>query len=776
MPDPWRSKPRRSFGLGAALVLFCLAVTTAATAETFEAPIGGHAIPLPEGLVACGTSEHGWEVGTDRRTVKPPAAESAVGTDSLLDLAPSEAQCSSSTRQLTLVATAPWPTLDQQSLVFYPDDGRLEMRGSRLRGVHLRWTRGGVSREDVCESGLSPGPPERCTWNIGGELASATGPDLLEWAPAGSRSGVEIVFDADGKPVPSDRFRLGPPRLTTFSVLLPPEAVIDALGETTAIPIRHAEAVAAVDCAPALCAIEGTNLVVGSLPAGTTSLTVRMRLAPHFALRRGDAVESSPGFKIPVLRCPVSIVSGPPLRDIDNQKIVVQVGGRCATEVQHLKFQLSGYQAERVGGVENPSESFVVLRLPQIDADEVTLMATRDDGDAFVVAQVRTRTRAVPAVRVGLELAGGIPVDFVPTNVDAVAVASSPNWDGRLAIVPVDGLYTVHGGPGRTFVRAVSEAIGFVSLRVALRAPNLPTPLADTDLAVVAETSQRAVHEASVPAPLDESAAGGALVDLLCDLGDGRPVLVPPGVLTHVPFDRKDSCRLVLHAERLDPALGTQKLVLDVDVTRVDGSPRSEARISRTLTLAPGKRPRTLWLRGAENRFDRYSIRLSHAADERHYVNTRDSEIGLPAEQWTVITGRGSLRIYATSAIPTGLYRVSDHAHSGLLTLNFGVLARLTWLDSLGREGLLAAEGGVMAVGLANDVTTTGRSLTQVATVVGLGFSVPIANRALATETAINLHAWYEWEPSRAWGGTPGSPSAFVFGPSISIGNIGADL
>lgn len=119
---------------------------------------------------------------------------------------------------------------------------------------------------------------------------------------------------------------------------------------------------------------------------------------------------------------------------------------------------------------------------------------------------------------------------------------------------------------------------------------------------------------------------------------------------------------------------------------------------------------------------------------------------------------------------------MSDRDHSGLLTLNFGVLARFTWLDALGREGILAAEGGVMAVGLANDVTSSGRSLTQVATVLGLGFSVPIANRALATETAINLHAWYEWEPSRALGGASGSPSAFVFGPSISVGNVGADL
>jgi hypothetical protein len=141
-----------------------------------------------------------------------------------------------------------------------------------------------------------------------------------------------------------------------------------------------------------------------------------------------------------------------------------------------------------------------------------------------------------------------------------------------------------------------------------------------------------------------------------------------------------------------------------------------------------------------------------------------------------VITGRGRARIYATSAIPTGLYRVSDRDHSGILTLNFGVLARATWLDSLGREGILCAEAGALTVGLANDTSATGKSLTQIATVAGLGLSVPIANRALAAETSVNLHAWIELEPSRAFGSGSGNAWAFVFGPSITVGNLGADL
>jgi hypothetical protein len=88
-----------------------------------------------------------------------------------------------------------------------------------------------------------------------------------------------------------------------------------------------------------------------------------------------------------------------------------------------------------------------------------------------------------------------------------------------------------------------------------------------------------------------------------------------------------------------------------------------------------------------------------------------------------------------------------------------GVLMRATWLDSEGHEGFLGLEGGVMTEGLPADTSGAGHPLTAVATVTGLGLSVPIANRSLATETSINLHAWFEYEVSRGVTGQAGSPS-----------------
>jgi hypothetical protein len=101
---------------------------------------------------------------------------------------------------------------------------------------------------------------------------------------------------------------------------------------------------------------------------------------------------------------------------------------------------------------------------------------------------------------------------------------------------------------------------------------------------------------------------------------------------------------------------------------------------------------------------------------------------------------------------------------------------RGTWLDSRGHEGFVALEAGMMLVGLPNSVANNQTSLTQVSVVTGLALSVPIANRSLATETSINLHAWFEYEVSRDIAGQAGSPFGFVFGPSLSIGNVGTNL
>jgi hypothetical protein len=713
------------------LVLAIVAIGPAvASAETLAVSASAE---LPQGRVVCGAPPDGWTVDASHRVIRSKAAP---GTHAELHVAMTQAGCAQA-QTITVEAVAPWPVIEH--VVWQPDEGQLEIRGHHLVGLQVRADKLiGTCDDEPCHVGVH-------------ELPAALG-----WLPAGaSGASDEVLFDGDGHAV-------APPTLavdrTEVAMLIRPGVAIDAVSPGESIPLRHADRIATVDCAPASCVVDGDALLVSSIPDGATTLAVRVRLASHVVLRHGDASESSPVIRIPIVRCPLALVSGPPVRGLDTQTVILKVGGKCAAQLSRMSFQIQGIAAERVRDYPGSDAAYVALRIGRTETEALAISAVWDQGTE-TIAQVRVATRAAPALHITLEL-GGHGIDFIPTNALATAHVMATDWDGTLALTPVEGIYDVHGDR----IRGVPASGGLVALRVALR-EHLPAPIGELQIGTVRDSVDRPIREASSYAPL---LGDKPLVELVCDEGDG-PVSLTPGGTAHVPFDHHDSCRMVLHRERLDPSLGAQRLLMEVDVTRVDGSPRAEARIAKRMKLTHDETPRTLWLRGAESRFDRYTVRLSQEDDA-----DRDDE--LPSAQWTVVTGRGRARVYATSAIPTGLYRVADHDHSGILTLNFGVLARATWLDSLGREGILCLEAGALTVGLANDTSASGKSLTQIATVGGLGLSVPIANRALAAETSVNLHAWVEFEPSRAFGSGTGNAWAFVFGPSITVGNLGADL
>jgi len=344
-------------------------------------------------------------------------------------------------------------------------------------------------------------------------------------------------------------------------------------------------------------------------------------------------------------------------------------------------------------------------------------------------------------------------------------------------------VYSVVSDAGTTTIRAEDSAEGFVSLRLAYRVTSLPGELATADLVVVTEHIQRAVREAAMPAPIGAGvyAPGGEpLVELVCGDGHGASHRVAPSELYRLPFAARDSCRVIIHRERLSPADGSQEITLDVDVTRPDNTPRPDAKISEHMVLRPGAEVRIIPIKGGLNEFDRIEVRVSHVVDESRYVvrTTAPAKPGLLAAQWSAIVDGGRLRLYATATIPAGLYRVNRP--SGQLTLNFGVLSRLTTLDRHGKEGLFGLEIGVMGLGLAPQQSNVEFPVT-LAVVSGLGFRVPLGQGA-----AIGVQAWLAYEfrdgPIRLKGadGTTTDqsvgPWSFIFGPSISFGNVGLNL
>jgi hypothetical protein len=745
-----------------------LLVCAGASAQILQAPVGGAPVPVGTGLVACGAGG-GWLLEAGGSQLRPPSAETAVGARTVVRVAQSWAGCSQTQRQLTLIVTGRWPVLEPASVSLFVDEARVEARGKGLKGAQIRWLGAGRSGLDACPEPKTEGAQQSCAWVVGRDLSADPAADSLRLLPSfavvadGAR-----LFDAQGQLLPSEGAPLPAARVVIGRLLVSDSAIDLSMGRAE-VPLAHPEAVAGADCAALDCAMVSRNLVVSSTTP-VTAAELRLRLAPRVVLQRRGAFETAPTFKLQVLRCAMAVVSGPPVTRNEAAKVVVRLEKRCLASRELYRFTVGDSPLRVLDDADVEDGLFVVLELGSYAQNELEITARRSDTDA-IVAAATTPTRAASALRASLSLPEYPRIDFIPKNRTARVSVSRLGAGERWQLLSLPNVYAAGQDGAHTTVIGDADADGFAQLQFALRSDALPAALGDVDLAIVTEPLQRRLQQANVPVPLGGSTARKApLVDFKCG-PSGKTVALHPGDPINLPFSYRDSCRVTVHRERLRPENGRQRIKLNVDVYSADGVARSEGHVNDTLEVGPGSEPRPIWIQGVTTAFDRIVVRVSHATDDHHYVDGSERFGGGPAVQWSVILGTGHARIYATSAIPAGLYRFGDKDHSGLLSLNFGVISRLTWLTDEGKEGLIGLEAGVMVIGLASSTSTTGHSLTEVGIPVGLGLSIPIANRLSLAEASINLHGWVEFPISRD-DHTP----AFIFGPSISIGNIGANL
>lgn len=751
-----------------ALGMALLCVSGWSNALTLQAPVGGAAIPVGPGLVAC-AGAGGWTPEAGGTQLRPPSADVAAGSSVVVRVAPSFAACASAKQQVMLIATGHFPVFEAASVTLYVDEARVEAHGRNLKGAQIRWLGAGHSGTDACPEPKTDAAGQSCAWVVGRDLSADPGADTLRALPAFAQVGEgQRLFDAQGQPVPLDGVPLPAARIVIGRLLTGDSAIDLSMGRSE-LPLVHPEAVAGVDCGVLDCAFASKKLTITSTaPVSTAEL--RLRLSPRVLFQHKGVLEATPSFKLPVLHCAMTLVSGEPVRKNDAAKIVVRLDRRCLASRELYRFSIGQAPLRVLGDADTEDGLFVVLELGAYTQDQLELTARRSDTDA-VVAALTTPTRALGAVRASLGLPDAPRIDFVPTNRPALVSVSRMAQGERWELVTLANVYTAGHDGQRMTVVGDPDAEGFAQLQFALRSTALPAALGDVDLAIVADPLQRKIREANVPVPLGPSMAGGKpLVEFKCG-PSGKSVALHPGDPLNLPFAWRDSCRVTVHRERLRRENGHQRISLSVDVYSADGVSRSEGHVKDTLEIGPGPEPRQIWIQGVTTPFDRVVVRVAHANDDNHYVAGSELYASGPAVQWSVVLGTGHARVYATSAIPAGLYRFGDKDHSGLLSLNFGVISRLTWLTRDGKEGLLGLEGGVMVIGLASSTSTTGHSLTEVGLPVGLGLSIPIANRLSLAEASINLHGWVEFPISRQ-DHTP----AFIFGPSISIGNIGANL
>lgn len=753
-------------------------------ALTLQAPAGASELLLPDHRVACDPAPRGWRVDASRRRVRP-AAELAPGASAELQVAPSLSECRGPQAEtVTLLVTGELPTIDPASVTLLVSAGRLELRGQRLEGVRVEWQSGPAGGADVCLNVERVGGQEVCALGIPRELPADPRAVVLRWAPAGGQTGSGVVtFDRAGHVLAAERMTLPIGRVVVERVMPPGQTVDVAVGPGR-VDVERVDAISSVACEGARCDLTDGTILVDGVAADSTHVTLRIRLRPRVFVVDGEGLADTVTETFPVVRCPLSVVSGPPLRNADEMMMLVRLDPACGSDVARLRWTVNGEPAD-LARVETLADGvYALIRVGRTGRDRVRIAARRRE-DGSVVALVSAATQEPPRVEASLLLPEYGEIDFIPKNQDARVSVSAVAGLAELVPVSVPGAYEVTKRDGAFYVRGVYTSAGYTALRFAYRDLAVPIEFADTDFAQLSDPVQRPIREASIPAPIGAaSLSDRPIVAMFCRGDDGREIFIQPGTAPHIPFSQRDSCRLVIHRERIPPESGEQRLNLEVTVTTVGGVERPEARLNQQLILRHAPHQDVIWLRGAQAQFDRINVRVTHVLDESLYMSWGGRQIALPSAQWSVVTENANFRFYATATIPANLFRFSrdpGDLGTGPLALNFGVLSRLTWLDSDGREGIVGLEAGLMGMGLATDRDR------HLAFVTGIGVSIPLGNVNQPTQAAVNIHAWLSYsfgertgrlldEAGNFVGNVRLNPWAFVFGPSITIGNVGVFL
>lgn len=750
-------------------------------AWVMQIPRDGAPAAFPQSSVLCGPAPQGWVLDAARRHIKA-SADVTLGQTLAVVLAANEAACSTAAvKDSTLIATGDHPKIDPNSVTVGIDIGRLELRGDDLEGVHIAFAAGDKLGEDVCLNVTHDRDREVCAVNIDRSLPASPQQIELRWAPPGGRMDADVTYDKNGEPLTAEQMKL-PVARVLISRMMPDARIVDVAHGAGKVPLVHPEAVASADCGVARCTTNAEGLTVASVPASAPKLPLRLQLSPRVFFTRGDLVDNVIGETLTVLRCPVTMVSGEPLRNVDDVSVLVRLDRACVSDVSKLHFMANAEPPEVVRVESLQDGAYVLLRVGRISRERLTVVVSRDDGS--VLAVTSEKTAEVPPVMATLSLEGYGEVQFIPRNRPALVSISNVSGHGELVPISVPGAYVVTRSAEGYQVRGVYAAGGYAALRFAYRVTGVPDVFAATDFAQIVDPVQRPIREASIPAPIGASSISDhALVELYCRNAQGKLQLIAPGSPVHIPFKERDSCRLKLHRERIPPESGEQRLDVEVSISAVGGQERAEAHLSEHLTLRHSSDLDVIWIRGAKEQFDRINVRITHVIEENLFESDTRRRLELPSSQWTVVTENAHFKFYATAAMPASLYRFSGDEASGTLSLNLGLLTRITWLDSEGHEGILALEAGMMGMALADQVQR------QLAIVGGLGISIPLGNVNQPMQAAINIHMWgsytvgnlYIYKDPRTGvpfdmngSGKKVSNWAFVFGPSITVGSIGA--
>ena len=624
---------------------------------TLAAPVNGAPIPIPDGQIVCGEVNGGWIPDPGGTKIRPPLDAAQIGKATSVHVASALAACATSKDADVLVVTGPIPAVDRRAVDLWIDEGHLDLRGTNLDNSRLEWEIKGEHGSDTCVATPAAGGQQSCSYSISKKLPADPAAVTLRILPAGAPSRGEI-YDNTGRPLAQDSLLVTPSRMIVSSSLTTERHVDLSTGEAH-LALLHPKAVTSVNCDTGRCELDEGEVRVRSIAGLARTLTLRLRLNTRVFVRSGDNFVQYVNIPLDITYCPISLVSPPALRDTDDVRVVVRVDSKCATNDDSLRWTANGNNVTVLARESKDNSIYVLLGLGRVTGEKVTLAAIRGASDASVIGLVSMSTSPPPQLRISLHLTGYGEIDYIPTNRNVTVSTTAPNLRGRIVTLPVEGAYEVKVQDGRTEIRGTAGG-GYVLLRFALRDESLPGHMAQADLAHFTGYVQRALREVNIPAPIGDTAAKLPIVEVVCTDASGHSLPVIPGVALHIPFAQRDGCRLIVHPNRIPAEDGEQRLDVDVSVTSVGGSNRSDGHFSQRLILSHGAEQRIIWLHGVKSQFDKISVHLTHVTEESQYIRGGSGQLEVPSAQWTIVAENTRWRFYATVSIPVELFRFSN--------------------------------------------------------------------------------------------------------------------
>ena len=536
---------------------------------------------------------------------------------------------------------------------------------------------------------------------------------------------------------------------------------LNVAASRTHVPLAVPEAVSSVRCRRARCVRRGDGIDVYGVDPGALSVAMTMELAPRCRREIAGRSVGTESVELPVVRCAMRALAPVPLlAGLDNHRYLLAVGRECLPDnLEELEVETRPPTRAWIRGelpvsdrawrvVELLFESVPVgLRSLEIRLVQGGLQRTRL---GMVAVPVESEFRPT-ALRFEAEELG--PVDFIPINRDVRAdiAFEESRWARDIRVVSRRGFYRARYEDRDVRLRADHGASGQVTLRMAYQPAALAEALGRTvTLATFPSAASYALRSMNLPLPLGEDAG---FVRVVC-LRHGEDLPVSAGRRVSIPYEERDSCRLLLDRTAIPEEAGVQRL-------RIVAGGKEQI-----LAVAPGKGTMAIALPvGDKREFEKLVLTVGHEYGGGHYDLSPQHNIG-PEARYRIVLGDRRVRISVGSAVPTGLFRFGLEGERGSLSLSAGATARLSFLYNEGTEFPIGLELGVLGTGLSDT--------PHLSFVAGIGLSIPVLNADTPLQTSFNIHAWAEYAPTRDGDGQ--GPWAFLFGPSFSVGKFSTTL